>query len=201
MPMESHYFPGQQTDERVLYIVEPHIYALYTGLAKIYLLSLAIFLSFLFLTSVMKGLPFIGLFLGSLIAVFGTWTSVLMFKKNRAYITDRRIVRFEAATPFATNSRALNWDDAVKIKTFPRNALWKMLMIGTVVVHAGSTYVHTHEQTRENVYTNDDLDLEHVYYYKDLGNYLDKILYLFKHKPEDIAQMKPFVPKPAGQRY
>ena len=124
MPMESHYFPGQQTDERVLYIVEPHIYALYTGLAKIYLLSLAIFLSFLFLTSVMKGLPFIGLFLGSLIAVFGTWASVLMFKKSRAYITDRRIVRFEAATPFATNSRALNWDDAVKIKTFPRNALW-----------------------------------------------------------------------------
>ena len=70
-----------------------------------------------------------------------------------------------------------------------------------MVVHAGSTYVHTHAQTRENLYTNDDLDLEHVFYYKDLGNYIDKILYIYKHNPQELAELRPFVPKPAGQRY
>jgi hypothetical protein len=201
MRMSTGYFPGQQTNERVLYEVKPHIYAQYLSLAKIYLLSIVIFVVMVALGSMSMMLPVLGFVLSITIALFGTWAVIAMFQKNVTYITDRRIIRFEAATPFATNVRGLTWDEVVKIKTFPRNAIWKMLMIGTVVAHAGSTYVHTHAATRENVYTNDDLDLEHVYYYKDLGNYLEKILYLYKHNSPELAEIRPFVPKPAGQRY
>ncbi|MBI5151703.1 MAG: hypothetical protein HZA34_03980 [Candidatus Pacebacteria bacterium] len=199
--MQNGYFPGQQSDERVLYEVKPHVYALYFSLAKLYVLSLILAIFLIALSSIHSSFFLLGLLLGVGIAALGTWIMTEMYHKNISYITDRRIVRFEAATPFATNVRALTWDEVVKVKTFPRNVLWKSLMIGTVIIHAGSTYVHTHVQTRENVYTNDDLDLEHVYYYKDLGNYIDKVLYTYKHKPAELAELRPFVPKPTGQRY
>ncbi|HKY73815.1 MAG TPA: hypothetical protein VJ246_00710 [Patescibacteria group bacterium] len=198
--MQKHYFPGQQTDEHVLYVVHPHIVSLYMSLAKITALALFLLITLLFLS---KAFMFFGVvsFIGAAVLVgVGSWVSYESFRRSITYITDRRIVRFEAATPFATNSRALTWDEVVKVKTFPRNVLWKMMKVGTIIVHAKSTYVHTHEQTRENVYTNDDLDLEYVYYYKDLGNYIDKILYTYKHSPHEVSQMHPFVPKPAGQR-
>jgi len=199
--MHTGYFPGQQTDERVLYEVRPHTYAMYVDLAKIYVLSIVLIVVLSMLAKMSPMIAGFGWVFGLGIAVIGTWLVNAMHHKNVAYLTDRRIVRFEAATPFATNVRALTWDEVVKVKTFPRNVFWKMAMIGTVVVHAGSTYVHTHAQTRENVYTNDDLDLEHVFYYKDLGNYIDKILYMHKHSPEELKELRPFVPKPAGQRY
>ena len=43
-------------------------------------------------------------------------------------------------------------------------------------------------------------ELTHVYYYRDLGNYIDKILYTYKQKPKEMKKIKPFVEKPKGQR-
>lgn len=199
--MDTPYFPGQQTDERVLYVVRPHVYGLYVGAIKVVGLAIFLLVVMLMLAKFIALFVAFGLILSGLVAIIGLWVVITMYEKSVAYITDRRVVRFEAATPFATNTRSLAWDQVAKIKTFPRNVLMKILMVGTVTVHSGSTYVHTHEQTRENVYTNDDLELENVFYYKDLGNYLDKLLYMYKTKPEELATMRPFVPKPAGQRY
>lgn len=198
--MYSRVFPGQQSDEKVLYEVRPHLAALYVTLVKIVGLSLVLFVFLMALARISPIFALLSFVISGAVMLIGAWATVTMFGRSVAYITDRRIVRFEAATPFATNSRALTWDQVAKIKTFPRNIMWKMLKVGTVAVHAASTFVHTHEHPRENIYTNDDLELEHVYYYKDLGNYLDKILYLYKHKPQELEELKPFIPKPAGQR-
>ncbi len=198
--MDTGYFPGQQTDEKVLFVVRPHVYGLYVDSAKVLGLAIFLLVVMLMLAKFIALFVLFGLLISGLVAIIGLWVVITMYEKSVAYITDRRVVRFEAATPFATNVRTLAWDQVAKIKTFPRNVLMKMLMVGTVVVHSGSTYVHTHEQTRENVYTNDDLELENVFYYKDLGNYLDKILYIYKTKPDELAMLRPFVLKPAGKR-
>lgn len=194
-------FNGQQTDERILYVVRPHDIALYLQLAKIYSLALAVLVSFFLLSNLLPFLPTLGFIFAVVIAGLGTVVSFTMFSKNIAYLTDRRVVRFEPATPFATNIRSLNWDDAVKIKSFPPNFLYKMFKVGTVIIHARSTFVHTHDQIRENVMSNDDIDLTNVFYYRDLGNYIDKILYAYKHQPEEVQNIRPFVPAPKGQRY
>jgi hypothetical protein len=170
------------------------------SLAKIFALSIVLFLFSFFLAKIAAIFTLVGLLLAGAVALVGGWVVFTLFEKSVAYITDRRVVRFEAATPFATNTRSLSWDQVAKVKTFPRNVVMKMLMVGTVTIHSGSTYVHTHEQTRENIYTNDDLELENVFYYKDLGNYLDKLLHLYKTNPSEVVNMRPFVPKPAGQR-
>lgn len=196
-------FTGQQQGERVLYVVHPHHLALYIDVAKVLAIALMIAISSIFLAGLFPAFVMGGMLLALVVGVVGVLAVLSMEKMNLTYVTDRRIIRFTGATPFATNTRSLNWDDAVKVKTFAPNVFWKMFKIGNVVVHARSTFVHLHETpaTRESTMTNDDLDLEHVYYYRDLGNYIDKILYLYKHSPEELKELRAFVPKPKGKRY
>lgn len=200
-------FYGQQTGERILYAVRPH------WLSQIILLSkflggagVVLFISLIAGEQglAQKYLGQIGI-AGGIIAGFimaiGLWVIENIRRKNIAYITDRRIVKFEASTPFATNSRSLNWEEAVKVKTFPPNFFWKQWMIGTVIVHARTTVASLDAGVRENIVTDDDVEIKDVYYYRDLGNYIEKILFLYKKQPKDIAGLQAFVPKEKGKRY
>ncbi|NMC63721.1 MAG: hypothetical protein GYA55_11215, partial [SAR324 cluster bacterium] len=47
----------------------------------------------------------------------------------------------------------------------------------------------------------EEITIPYVYYFGDLASYIDKIIYLEKAKPEEIATLRPFVPKPRGERY
>lgn len=188
-------FYGRQDGERILYVVHPHPLATTFNLIKIYLISATVFIVLVILGSQLQtvgGLFFLsGLILAITMIIFGTKIVTDWQKRDIAYITDRRLIRFEPTTLFATNSRSLTWDEVVKVKTYPPNFLWKQLAIGNVVVHS---------RTPEGVMA-DDIQLTDVFYYKDLGNYIDKILFTYKQKPKDIALIRPFVPKPKGERY
>ena len=48
--------------------------------------------------------------------------------------------------------------------------------------------------------TDDDIEIPYVSFYRDLGNYIEKILFLYKKRPADIADLKPFVAKVKGKR-
>lgn len=196
-------FYGQQENEKILYSVKPHPIAGFINLLKVFLIALLTLMVFIFLS---KEIPLIqGVF--SLIGVI-TFVLILFLgiklvdnfqQRNISYITDRRIVRFEPTTFFATNIRTLSWDEAVKVKTFSPNMLLKQLKIGTVVVHARTT-VKTSDEL--NAHTSaDDIELNDIYLYRDLGNYIDKILYTYKQIPAEMNNIHPFVPKPKGERY
>lgn len=131
----------------------------------------------------------------------GLWITDTARRKNIGYVTDRRIVKFEAANPFATSIRSLSWEEAVKVKTPPANFIWKQLMVGTLVVHAKTTVASLDLTKTENVVTDDDVEIKHVYFYRDLANYIEKILFLYKKRPKEISELAPFVPKRKGLRY
>ncbi len=140
-----------------------------------------------------------GIIAGIIVAI-GLWVVENARRKNIAYITDRRVVKFEASTPFATNARSLNWEEAVKVKTYAPNAIWKQLMIGSVVVHAKTTIATPEVSKTERLVTDDDVEIQNAYFYRDLGNYIEKILFLYKKQPKDIASLLPFVQKKKGMR-
>ena len=189
-------FYGKQEDEKILYVVHPHPYATTFGLLKIYAISLIVTLALVILGTqvpLFAGLFFtLGLILFFAIILFGSKIILDWQNRNIAYITDRRIVRFEPTTLFATNSRSLTWDEVIKVKTYPPNFIWKQLAIGNVVIHS---------RTPELGSNADDIILNDVFYYKDLGNYIDKILFTYKQKPVEVLKIHPFVPKPRGERY
>lgn len=194
-------FYGKQTDERILYLIQPHKIALTLNLIKVYSAAVAILVCFLLIGKLISGLGgLIGIFLAILVVFLGSMVARISHRKNKTYITDRRIVRFEPTTLFATNTRTLSWDEVVKVKTYPPNFFLKAKAIGTVVIHARTTVRAVDNELKPSPVTADDIELTHVYYYRDLGNYIDKILYTYKQKPKEMKKIKPFVEKPKGQR-
>jgi hypothetical protein len=195
-------FFGRQDGERILYVVKPHRLSLVVKLAKVYLIAVAVLATLAILGTELglQGIFFpIGLTVFVAIIIIGTKVMTDYQNRDIAYITDRRLMRFEPTTLFATNPRSLTWDEVVKVKTYPPNALWKQLAIGNVVVHA-RTPSRPDEHTPGAVAA-DDIELKDVYYYKDLGNYIDKILFTYKQKPKEMELIHEFIPKPKGERY
>ena len=196
-------FFGKQTDERILYVVKPHSVSLIFKLARIYTIALVVFIVLVILGAQIPGIGGL-LFMGGLVlslAMVVVGTKIIVDYQNRdiAYITDRRLIRFETTTLFATNPRSLTWDEVVKVKTYPSNFLLKQLAIGNVVVHA-RTPARTDELGHGEIMA-DDIQLSDVYYYRDLGNYIDKILFTYKQKPREMEEIRAFVPRPRGERY
>lgn len=196
-------FFGKQDGEKILFVVRPHRIALIFKLAKIYIIALAVFVALTVLgTQLLSQGIFIttGTILAFLIAIIGTKIVTDYQKRDVAYITDRRLVRFEPTTLVATNPRSITWDEVVKVKTYPPNLLWKQMAIGNVVVHA-RTSIRTAEDTPSGTVTADDVEINDIYFYKDLGNYIDKILFTYKQRPKEMDGIRPFIPKPKGERY
>lgn len=196
-------FFGRQENEKILYVVKPHPFALVVSLIKVYLIAFVILIVLVVLgiqIQVLSTLFYLGgLILSLLIIVFGTKIVGDYQKRDVGYVTDRRLVRFEPTTLFATNSRTLTWDEVVKVKTYPPNIIWKQLAIGNVVIHARTP--GRPDNMGHGDITADDITLNDVYYYRDLGNYIDKILFTYKQKPKEMDDIRPFVAKPRGERY
>lgn len=189
--MNSIEFDGQQSDERVLYVVLPHAYAKYLALARliglVVLLCLVLILIASIVTMASSILAIVGILVSAILLVAGVWWNQTVYSRSKTYLTDRRIVRIDVASPFFQTKRALFWNEALKAKGFAPNLLFRMLNIGTVLVEP-------------QMATNEDVRINDVHYFEDLANYIDKILYTFKNKPAEINQIPPFVPKPRWKR-
>lgn len=198
------FFYGQHSDERVLYIVREHPVVVMFKFIRSILAGLLILVGFAVVantvTSYSQAISLVGWVLALMVGGGGALTVIWGERKNIGYITDRRVVRFTAVTPWAVNSRSLTWDQAVKVKTFPRNFIYRMWNIGSVVIHAKSTVISSEEPKSRTYVSDDDVELKDVHYYRDLGNYIDKILYLYERKPGELDSMKSFVAKGRGKR-
>jgi len=197
-------FYGQQENEKILYVVRPHFLAVFFNLIKIYGVGVLMFFVFFSLAEAISSganaMHILGVVIPGIIFIIGTKFAQSYQRRNISYITDRRIVRFDPTTFFATNIRTLSWDEAVKVKTYSPNILWKQSMVGTVVIHA-RTSVKTADEDINHTMAADDIELKDVYLYRDLGNYIDKILYTYKQIPLEMKNIRAFIPKPKGQRY
>lgn len=198
-------FYGQQEGEKILAVVMSHPIGKWMSLAKMYAGAAFIWIGGIIISTQLPqgagSIDTISLIIAIFVAMLATIAINKMEENAATYITNRRIVRFYAHNPFATSVRTLTWDQASKTKTFPQNLLYKMLMIGTVIVHAKATVINAELPLSGKTIESDDVELENVYYYKDLGNYIDKIIYLFNREPENLDNIKPFVAKPKGARY
>lgn len=185
-------FQGQQEGERILYVIRPH------GIKKVVNIFLAAFIAvFIFFILKFFGLrvPFdplhykvISIIIALLAFVGRLWWIELYCSYSKTVLTDRRIVRLEFSLPGFTKKRALFWNEVTKTKAYAPNLLFRFLKVGTLSLHP-------------MLIPDEDITVNYVYYYDDIANYIDKILYLQKNKPEEITFLRPFVAKPKGKRY
>lgn len=189
--MTSFQFDGQQTDERILLTITPHRFSHYFAVAKLFFLCAFFYTIIVFIASTVtvlsQTIQLVGFILAVLTFLAGFWWNKRVYTLSKTYITDRRIIRFEIVSPFFQTKRALFWNEALKAKGFALNMLFRSLGIGVVEVHP-------HLSDHENVRVTD------VYFYEDIANYIDKIIYTFNNQRSELNNIKPFVPKPRGQR-
>ncbi len=189
--MNTIVFDGQQEGERILYEIRPYWLAKHLAISKIILLSLGLFLVVFLTGGVVPAfaslLRFSGLVTSMILVAVSVWWNGKVYDKSKTYITDRRIMRFEMVSPFFQSKRSLFWSEALKAKGYAPNFFYRIHRIGTLEV---APHMSEHE----------DVIVTDVAYFEDIANYIDKILFTFKNKPEEISLLKPFIAKPRGQR-
>lgn len=199
-------FYGKQTDEKILCVVRPHPISAIASLAKTYFVAVVVLVVLIVLGTQVPSLTTlfstIGVVIFLVMIIVGTKIVLDWESREIAYITDRRLVRFEPTTLFATNSRTLAWDEIVKVKTYPSNFILKEMAIGNIILHSRSS-MRDYSLEDKKIYdvSVDDIELKDIYFYRDLGNYIDKILFTYKQKPAEVDNIMPFVAKPRGERY
>lgn len=189
--MSAIVFDGQQEGERILCEVRPHVLSLYLAIARMVAVSAVIILAVMIIATVVPAaralLMTAGIAIGVAIIAASLWWNDTVYRKSRTYLTDRRIIRFEAVSPFLLTKRALFWNEALKAKGYAPSLLWRILGIGTVEV---SPQMNQH----------DDVIVSYVASFEDLANYIDKVLFTYKKAPQDVVNLKPFIPKPRWNR-
>lgn len=194
MALEDRTFYGQHEDELILCEIRPHwtrkamavLYGFGSGLA-VYS-AIVFFDKFPGLQEeyVQTAAVLLGLIVWLAISGWHWHTANLA----RAYVTDRRLIRLEASFPIFINRRTLFWNEVLKVKGYAPNVFFRLARIGNLTLQPLMS-----ESGKE------DVRLQFVYYFGDLANYIDKIVFTYKTKPEDVKSIRPFVAAPAGERY
>jgi len=184
-------FDGQQSDERVLTVITPHISRFIFSLT----ITIVVFLFILgilyattsFLPTGIVAIRTIATIISMIVLGIAIWWFWKTQVSDKTYITDRRIIRFDVVTPFFTNKRALFWNETLKVKAYANNMIFRLMKIGILQIEPVAA-----EQ--------ESIVIPDVYYHEDIANYIDKIIFTFKNKPDDIKTIKSFVPMPKGKR-
>lgn len=189
--MSTIVFDGQQEGELILYEIRPHVISKYIAIGRVVLLGLGLFIVLLMTAGVAPVIAPIlrlgGFVVMIILIAISVWWNGKVYGLSKTYITDRRIMRVTAVSPFFQAKRSLFWNEALKAKGYAPNILYRSLGIGTVEV---APHMDQHE----------DIIITDCAYFEDLANYIDKILYTFKQTPSGIASLKPFIPLPRGHR-
>lgn len=185
-------FSGQQDGERVLHKFGAHPMAFWTDLIP-YLITYALLGTLCWFvadwfpdyTNLIKLVA-----LATCVVLSGVtmWWLARYYRLVQVILTERRIVRFEPQFPFFTRKRMLFWTNVLKTKAMSKNVFLRFFKVGELIISP---------VTGED----EDIKIDYVYYYDDLANYIDKILFLAKHTPAELYTLNEFVLKPKGKRY
>lgn len=189
---DSNAFSGQQEGERILFSFAPHALRFYTHFSIILLIGLLLSFGSVVLAQRLpeleSSLRFFRLILLAVLILGGTWWARMLALRTRTYLTDRRIIRVEPAFPWFEKRRSLFWNEVTKAKAYAPTIAHRFLNVGTVsVMPFAANY--------------EDIRVPATYYFDDIANYIDKIIFLHKNRPEELNELRPFVLKPKGKRH
>ena len=210
-PYNAYRFPGQATDERILYITREHKLFLFIKMFFVLLIAVAISLAFyvfslafksIFITSSMAFLfPLVLIVVGSFTAI-GLWWVYGLWQKGFAILTNKRLTKIIYTTPFNHYNQSLPLemivDTSCHNQGFFSGVAHSILQIGTLTARssASSSGVATDDTDRVN---KKYFYLENIKYCEDFQQYLNKILSLFNHSPESLVDFRPFIPHLKGE--
>jgi hypothetical protein len=193
-PYTDLHFPGMNTGEKILFVTRES-----QKMVRLRLVGLVIVMAVLFLLSqlllslVRSFFPGITLFQIIPFVVFGIgcfggyWWITETFRKSVFIITTRRLTKIIYTTPFTWYQFSLGLDEIADTGSYSSSYLEALLGLGYFVARSGAAAIK-------------NFKIENIEYSADLHNYVNKLLYAFKHHPDKVDTFRPFVPFVKGER-
>ncbi len=210
-PYDSYRFPGQATDEKILYITREHKLFMLQKMFAVLLIAVAIFLtSYVFSLAFKNIFSFssfsfifpITIILAGGFALIGFWWVYSLWQKSLAILTNKRLTKIVYTTPFNRYNQSLPLemvvDTSCNNQGFFEGIAHSTLQVGTLTARssASSSGVATEEIDRVN---KKYFYLENIKYCEDLQQYLNKILSVLRQSPEQLENFRPFIPHLKGE--
>lgn len=190
-------FPGQASDEKILYVTREAPVMLWmrlTGVAIVAMAVLGIALVSPFVMSQVLGqaafwFSLLGLVLSASFGVVGGWWVYLMWRRSVFIITTRRLTKFIYTTPFNRHNLSVDLENIVDTGAYTKG-YWEVLAgIGTFTARSSAG-------NREQKY----FYITNVTRAEDLANYVNKLLHAYRKSFDRIDSFRPFMPGLKGER-
>lgn len=191
-------FPGQASDEVILFIDREAKAMLWLRLVVILTISLfLILLGSVLLEFVpaywaelnlnMVYLIFSVLVL-SLAAGIGWWTYWL-WRQSIYLVTSRRLIKFISTTPWHRYSLSLGLDNIVDTGAYNKGLLSIFFKMGTMTARSSAG-------NRKDKY----FYLDNINAHEDLAHYINKVLNVFNQDQSKLSNYRPFIPNLKGEK-
>jgi len=189
-------FPGQATDEQILYVTREapvmlHLRLFTVGLVSLVLATTGSLVPFL-MPSFSPGYTF-GLIVGSFVLGIatlgiGSWWMTKLWKKSIFILTNRRLTKFIYTTPWNRYDLSLGLDKIVDTGAYARGYFQAVFGIGTFSARSSAG-------NRADKY----FYIENVHRSEDLKHYISKLLHHYNHNENDLKNFRPFIPWLKGE--
>lgn len=192
-PYKKITFPGQHSDEKILFVTREGKIMLYLKWFFVSLVGFVLFvLEHLLLNFVSQYIKLPTL-LGPIITVLVSLGIVLAFcwfwllwKKSVFIITTRRLTKFIYTTPFTRYQLSLGLDRIVDTGAYQKNYLQAVTKLGYFVARSAAGNIK-------------NFKIINISFYEDLHNYVNKLLFTFNKEKEKLDMFRPFIPYLKGK--
>jgi hypothetical protein len=192
-PYRNLKFPGQHSDESILFVTREGKPILYLRLLFLTLTFtiLAIFLVFL-IQSIQTHLP-----LPSLVTIVSclllivlyltfSFSVFLMWQKSLFIITTRRLTKFIYTTPWNRYQLSLGLDKIVDTGAYQKGFIQSLTHLGYFVARSSAGNIK-------------NFKIINISFAEDLHNYVNKLLFTFNKEKQSLDSFRPFVPHLKGE--
>lgn len=195
-PYEESRFPGQASDERILYVSREAPVMLYMRLSVVAIASLVVGLMGLVIALSVPGiggaqgllLSLGTMLLGIIFLLVGGWWILNLWKKSLFLLTNRRLTKFIYTTPWNRYNLSLGLDQIVDTGAYARGYVQALLGIGTFTARSSAG-------NRQEKY----FYVENVHAAEDFANYVNKVLYAYNQDRNSLGSFRPFIPFLKGE--
>jgi len=204
----SYKFPGQASDERILFVTRENKIMFWTRLAGVIAAAVAIGIVGSSLGAVLQSvvgsqvsspIQVASLVFAVLFGSTGWWWISTLWQKSIMLITTQRLTKFVYTTPFNRHNLSLPLDMVVDTGSYTKGFTQALFKLGTFTARssASSSGAATDDPDRVN---KKYFYIENVASAEDLQHYINKLLTSFRHAHERLSSFRPFLPNLKGEQ-
>jgi len=207
-PYNEHRFPGQASDEVILFVGRENSAILWWHRTLVVIVSILLFGTIAWVSGLLQRefnikiptiIPTITFFAAIGVAAFGWWWASALWRKSIGVITNRRLTKFIFTTPFNRHNFSLPLDMVVDTGAYRKGFKQAIFRLETFTARSSASSSGRSTDNPERV-NKKYFYLENIKMAEDLQHYVNKLLYAFRHHQEHLTTFRPFIPHGTGSR-